>query len=80
MCRRSCTRNVGRPISTIAWRHLTARFQFSSPSREPSGEVIAGSPGLRPASRVVRRGMTRSGMGIERRPADDFGLPSTSLP
>jgi hypothetical protein len=36
-------------------RHLTERFQFSSPSREPSGEVIAGSPGQRPASRVLRR-------------------------
>lgn len=58
----------------IASRHLTDRFRFSSPSREPSGEVIAGSPGLRPARRLVRIGMRRSGMGIECRPDDDSAL------
>jgi len=36
------TRNVGRLISVLDSRHLTDRFQFSSPSLEPNGEAIAG--------------------------------------
>jgi hypothetical protein len=35
VCRKSCTRIVGRPSSAILILQPTARFQFSSPSREP---------------------------------------------
>ena len=36
---------LGRPISMIACRHRVDRFQFSSPNRDPLGEVMAGWPG-----------------------------------
>lgn len=55
------------------------RGQFSRPSREPIGEVIAGLPECRPARRFSKIGTTRWGIGTERRPAANFGLPSTSF-
>jgi hypothetical protein len=69
-----------RPILVIAAFQLTDRFQFSKPSRDPRGEVMAGAPGGRLSSRAFSAGTKRSGIGTDRLPASDFGLPSTSLP
>jgi hypothetical protein len=60
--------------------HLTDRFQFSKPCRDPRGEAMAGASGGRLSSRAFSAGNKRSGLGTDRRPASDFGLPSTSLP
>ena len=49
-------------------------------NREPFGDAIAGAPGGHVSSRALSAGIKRSGIGTERRPASDFGLPSTSLP
>ena len=59
---------------------FTERVQFPNPSRDPKGDVIAGSPGWRPRTRVASTLMSRPGIGIDRRPAAIFVLPSTSLP
>jgi hypothetical protein len=71
---------LGRSIATIAWRHPVDRFQVSSPSRAPAGDVIAGAPGGLPDTWLVRIGSSRCGMGIDRRPAELFGFPSISFP
>ena len=63
----------------MALRHRVERFQFSRPRRDPLGDVIAGSPGTAGDSqRDLRIGITRSGTGMDRRPAADFGFPSVS--
>ena len=80
VCQRSCRRIVGRPSSAVLLRQLTARFQFSSPSREPFGDMIAGSPAARPSIRCPRIEINRSGIGTLRRPARLFGSPSRSRP
>jgi hypothetical protein len=69
-----------RPILVIAAFQLTDRFQFSRPSRDPRGEVMAGAPRGRLSSRAFSAGTKRSGMGTDRLPASDFGFPPTSLP
>jgi hypothetical protein len=60
--------------------HPVERFQFSSPSNAPFGEVTAGAPGGRPAIRSVSIGSSRCGIGIDLRPVALFGLPSISFP
>jgi hypothetical protein len=50
------------------------------PNRAPLGEVTAGWPGSLPPTRCSKSGITRCGMGTDRRPAADFGLPSINLP
>ena len=42
--------------------------------------MIAGSNGRRVPTRLTRIGTTRCGIGIERLPAFDLGLPSVSFP
>jgi hypothetical protein len=59
----------------MAVRHRVERFQFSSPSNAPFGEVMAGAPEGRPAIRSVSIGSSRCGIGIDRRPA---ALPSAA--
>jgi hypothetical protein len=70
----------GCPSSAILVRQPTARFQFSSPSREPFGDMMAGSSARRPSIRRFRIGTSRSGIGTLRRPARLFGGPSMRRP
>lgn len=83
--RRVCVTNIEHAhfvSADLGNRHFqwTDRFQFSSPGRDPRGGRNGRSAGWPAIESRLQRSTRRSGMGTDRLPASDFGLPSTSRP